>query len=139
MQKVYYSELDPISEIYYTSFKTNDSIQLGYLEKYSGKYITIYPQEIYKWKNYYINVKRNKSEIPNTKNDYAYNNEETRYVNLDIKVSFRNKLQVIYKRNSNICFSKECVTRNGYCEISFIYFNRVSEDSSQNFISDNAI
>ena len=77
LQKVYYSELDPISEIYYTSFKTNDSIQLGYLEKYSGKYITIYPQEIYKWKNYYINVKRNKSEIPNTKNDYAYNNEET--------------------------------------------------------------
>ena len=139
LQKVYYSELDPISEIYYTSFKTNDSIQLGYLEKYSGKYITIYPQEIYKWKNYYINVKRNKSEIPNTNNDYAYNNEETRYVNLDIKVSFRNKLQVIYKRNSNICFSKECVTRNGYCEISFIYFDRVSEDSSQNFISDNAI
>ena len=135
LQKIYYSELDPISELYYTHFKTNESIQLGYLEKYSGKYINIYPKEIYKWKNYYINVKRKKSEVTDAKNDY----EEPSYVLLDMKVSFKNKLEVIYKRNSNMCFSKECVARNGYCEIPFLYIEQVSEDSSDNFISDNAI
>ena len=128
-QRIYYSELAPISEMYSSTYKTDDSIQLGYLEKYSGKYTEISPKGIYKFDNYCTNVKR--------KN--MVGEEIDSPVRIDVKVSYKNELDYIYKRNSNICFSKDCAIKNGYCEIPFIYASYESEVSTNDFILDNDI
>ena len=135
LQTVYYAELEPISEIYNTSFKTDDSIQLGYLEEYSGKYIKISPKEIYKWENKYINVKRNKNAKIKT---------ITNYILIDVKVSFQWGLDPIYTKNSVICFSKECLAKNENkrCKTHSLYsfsVDSVSEESTNDFISENSI
>ena len=110
LQAIYFSELNPISEWYFNSFKTNESIELGYLEEFSGKYTKIYSKKIYKWKNEYINVKRRKSS-----------EKDTHYkVLIDIKVSFKRELDFIYNRNSNICFSQKCISKSSNCKIPFI-------------------
>ena len=51
-------DLTPIYDIYLSDEKTDESIKLGELEEYSNTNIKIKSQEIYKWKNKYINVKR---------------------------------------------------------------------------------
>ena len=129
LQKVYYSELNSISQINWSSFKTNDSLQLGYLEEYSGKYTKISSKKIYKWENEYINVKREKIKL---KRDLAY-------TIIDIKVSFKTSFDFNYKRNSNICFSKECLAKDGSCKMPLIYPVAFYKESTNNFIKDNDI
>ena len=129
LQKIYFSELDPISDIYYSRYETDDCIQLGYLEKYSGKYTDISPKGIYKFDNNYVNVERKKSRKEKS-------NEP---IKIDVKVSYKYKFDYIYKRNTNICFSRDCLARNGYCEIPFIKTSEMSRDTTNNFINDNNI
>ncbi len=57
-------DLVPISDIYLSDEKTNESLKLADLAEYSDKDIKVYPAEIYKWKGQYINVKRDKSSKP---------------------------------------------------------------------------
>ena len=139
LQKIYYSELDPITEIYKTNYKTENSIQLGYLDEFSGKYTKIYPQEIYKWNNQYINIKRNKVYSPNQYNDYDYLIQYEEKILVDIKVSYKYKIDYSYKRNSNICFSWSCLSKNGYCEIPILTYRKYLKDNINNFISYNSI
>ena len=51
-------DLTPIYDIYLSDEKTDESIKMGELEEYTNTNIKIKSQEIYKWKNKYINVKR---------------------------------------------------------------------------------
>ena len=138
LQKIYYSELDPISTVYWSGLG-DEIIKLGYLEEFSGKYTSISPKEIYFWKHIYITVKRNKNLIKDSNNYYELNYNRPKPVIIDVKVSFKSNLDYSYKRNSNICFSKDCLSKNGYCEIPFIYISLESEDSTEQFIKYNSI
>ena len=60
----YNSNLSPIYEIYITDEKTSESLKLGFLEEYSSDNLKIKSRDIYKWKNKYINVRRNGKTDP---------------------------------------------------------------------------
>ena len=132
-------DLVPISDIYLSDEKTSDSLKLGDLEEYSNEDIKVSSAEIYKWKDKYINVKRDKNakpinfiEIsddinPNTRfecktiqinNDYYlhYSSESDEGKTLyDLKVSFRENYHSNQKKFTNICFSHFCAANSGLC------------------------
>ena len=155
-------DLAPISDIYLSNEKTSDSLKLGYLEEYSNEDIKVSSSEIYKWKNRYINVKRDKSSKPinyieisdymnpvrsfdyktiRIDNDYYlhYSNEnydgEALY---DLKVSFRENYHSNQKKFSNICFSHFCASNLGIC-LNNDTFEIIDSDDTDNFISYNNI
>ena len=139
LEKIYYSELEPISNVYLSSYKTNNSIPLGYLEEFSGKYMNISPKEIYKWKYRYININRTYVSFPNSNPPDYFDIYNDGNILLDIKVSFKDKLDLSHKRNSNICFSMPCLAKNGNCKIPFLKVLNLEQDYSDYFISDNSI
>lgn len=163
------SQLNPITDIYLSSIRTEDTIKLGYLEEYESKGVKVFPSEIYKWENKYINVKRDTSAKPinyifisNSPYSSRYlnvttmkfnNNKYLHYTHVDsewendilydLKVSFREQPYSNKKKNSNICFSHYCLENNGTCYDSY---NRYEDDyklidneSTYNFIRDNNI
>ena len=155
-------DLAPISDIYLTNEKTSDSLKLGYLEEYSNEDIEVSSVEIYKWKDRYINVKRDKSskpinyiEISNFMNPIRSFNYKTLRINnnyylhystenyneeilYDLKVSFREKYHSNQKKFSNICFSYFCVSNLGIC-LNNQTFEIIDSDDTNNFISYNDI
>jgi len=155
-------DLDPITDIYLSDEKTDESLKLADLAEYSDKDIKVYPAEIYKWKGQYINVKRDKSSKPInfieiSENSYIfqrfdyktiriYGNKYLHYSNkkedgnilYDLKISFRDKPHTNQKKYSNVCFSKHCVENLGLC-LNEDKFELLDNDTSSNFISYNHI
>ena len=155
-------DLSPISEIYLSNEKTSDTLKLGYLDEYSNEDIEVSSAEIYKWKNKYINVKREKSSNPinyieisevmnpirsfNYKtiriyNDYYLHYSSENYngeILYDLKVSFREKYHSNQKKFSNICFSYFCAANLGIC-LNNDTFEIIDSDDTDNFISYNKI
>ena len=56
-----------------------------------------------------------------------------------MKVSFKDKLDLSHKRNSNICFSMPCLAKNGNSKIPFLKVLNLEQDYTDHFISDNSI
>ena len=155
-------DLAPISDIYLSNEKTSDSLKLGDLEEFSNEDIEISSSEIYKWKNRYINVKRDKSSKPinyieisnhtnpirsfdyktiRINNDYYlyYSNENYNgEILYDLKVSFREKYHSNQKKFSNICFSHFCASNLGLC-LNNETFEKIDSDDTDNFINYNNI
>ena len=163
------SQLNPITDIYLSSIRTEDTIKLGYLEEYESKGVKVFPSEIYKWENKYINVKRDTSAKPINYIFISNSSYSSRYLNVttmkfnnnkylhythvdsewendilyDLKVSFREQPYSNKKKNSNICFSHYCLENNGTC---YNNYNRYEDDyklidneSTYYFIRDNNI
>ena len=154
-------DLSPITSIYLSDEKTSESIQLGYLEEYSSENMEISSKEIYKWKNKYINVKRDQNESPinyisisdnynlyerfpyttikfNSNNYLHYSKESERGKILnDLKISFRKELHTNKKIFTNICFSKNCYINDGSCRIE--NYRQIDNESSQMLINNNNI
>ena len=132
-------DLVPISDIYLSNEKTSDSLKLGELEEYSNEDIKVSGSEIYKWRNKYINVKRDKEakpinfiEISEDRNPnkrfecktiqingnyylhYSTESDEAKTL-YDLKVSFRDKYHSNLKKFTNICFSHFCAANLGLC------------------------
>ena len=157
------SQLNPITDIYLSSIRTEDTIKLGYLEEYESKGVKVFPSEIYKWENKYINVKRDANAKPinyitisHSPDNYVYSNVTTIKINnnkylhykhldydweeniYDLKVSFREQPHSNKKKNSNICFSHYCLENNGTCENNDEY-RLIDSESTYTFVRDNNI
>ena len=152
--------LSPITDIYLSYEKTPDSLKLGYLEEFSNDNIEIKSSEIFKWKNKYINIKRNPDSSPinfleisespllNVRFNYQtlqfdnnnylhYSTEDKNGENLyDLEISFRENPYPNKKKFTNICFSKSCQVNNGTCLNNNNYI-KIDEDGTYNFINYN--
>ena len=154
--------LSPITDIYLTYEKTPDSLKLGYLEEFYNENIEVQSSEIYKWKNKYINIKRNSESNPinfiqitdspsaNVRfdyqtiqfnsNNYLHYSTENKGGDIlyDLEISFREEPYPNKKKFSNICFTKNCEVNNGTCLNNNNYI-QIDEDNTYNFINYNNI
>ena len=154
-------ETDPITDLYLSNEKTPDSLLLGYLEEFSSDKMKIHSKEIYKWKNKYINAKREKNSDPInyltfSDNSYVHEDFQTKSLRfdsnnylhfstkgedeqslVDLKISFREELNTMMDINNNICFSKNCLNIYGECEVE--NYQIIDHDSSNNLINYNNI
>ena len=111
-------ETDIISYIDLSYYKTDNSLNIGYVEEYNNKDIKIYKKDIYKWKNKYINIQRtqDKNKIINYPKLFG---TEINGNLIGLKISLDSKVNSTV--NDKICFSKYCHKTCAYCDFDLSY------------------